>query len=127
MSQLKQHISIALLAIMLIGMLWQTFIVVHFYMNQEAIIEAHCVNKDKPDLNCKGQCHLKKQLKTAVPDQEDPKSTQSSKTSILMFVYAETNDVTTCQCPEHQKTQYPDGFNETRDYVSEVFNPPQFV
>ncbi len=127
MSKFKQHISIALTTAMLIGMVWQTFTVVHFYMNQDEIIEAHCINKDKPDLNCKGQCHLKKQMDAAVPDQDLSKTTQSSKASILLFVFADTDETVSCDCPVHEEKQYPSRVNETSDFVSEVFNPPQFT
>ncbi len=40
----------------------QAIIVVYFNLNQEAIEQAFCVNKDKPALECHGNCHLKKQL-----------------------------------------------------------------
>jgi hypothetical protein len=128
MLKFKQHISIALTVAMLIGMLWQTFTVVHFYINQDEIIEAHCVNKDKPDLNCKGQCHLKQQLETTTSlEQEESKTTRSSKTSILLFVFAETHDEASCACIEHHKNNYPNELYETNNYIPEVFTPPKFV
>ncbi|WP_270089955.1 hypothetical protein [Sphingobacterium sp. SYP-B4668] len=40
----------------------QAIIVVHFKLNQAAIEQQFCVNKDKPQLHCHGICHLKKQL-----------------------------------------------------------------
>ncbi|NOQ75010.1 MAG: hypothetical protein GQ574_23555 [Crocinitomix sp.] len=125
MSRFKQHISIVLIALMLIGMVWQSFTLVHFYMNRAEIAEAYCVNKDKPDLNCNGQCHLKKQLEAAIPDQEESTTTQPSQTSILLFVFAETHQVASCDCPVHEEKQYPDGLNETKDFVSEIYHPPQ--
>lgn len=40
----------------------QVVIVVHFKLNREAIEQKFCINKNKPELQCHGTCHLKKQL-----------------------------------------------------------------
>ncbi len=40
----------------------QALIVVHFKLNQNAIEKEFCVNKAKPELQCHGKCHLKKEL-----------------------------------------------------------------
>jgi len=36
--------------------------VVYFELNIDEIIEKYCVNKDKPQLECNGKCHLAKQI-----------------------------------------------------------------
>ena len=36
--------------------------VAYFELNIDYIIETYCVNKEKPKLQCKGKCHLAKQL-----------------------------------------------------------------
>lgn len=40
----------------------QAIIVMHFKLNQETIEQKFCINKNKPELQCHGICHLKKQL-----------------------------------------------------------------
>lgn len=40
----------------------QTAIVVHFKLNQQAIEQKFCVNKNKPELQCQGTCYLRKEL-----------------------------------------------------------------
>ena len=62
MKLVYKHISIILVVLVTIGICWQSFTVLHFYANQEQIEEDFCINKDKPELNCHGQCHLKNQL-----------------------------------------------------------------
>ena len=37
-------------------------IIVHFKLNQKAIEQKFCINKDKPELQCQGLCYLKKEL-----------------------------------------------------------------
>lgn len=127
MFRFKEHMSIALVTALFIGTVWQTFTVVNFYINQEAIIEAHCINKDQPDLNCKGQCHLKKQLEASTPDQEETKTTTSAKTSILLFVFAKTHEDISWDENIRGQKYFPQKLNQTQDYISEVFNPPQYI
>lgn len=52
-------------------------IVFGFYVNQEEIAAALCVNKDKPAMQCHGQCHLAKQLQ-----QQDKKDQQSPEKAL---------------------------------------------
>lgn len=40
----------------------QAIIVVHFKLNRTIIEQRFCINKNKPELQCHGACHLKKQL-----------------------------------------------------------------
>ncbi len=40
----------------------QTLLIVHFKLNQKEIEKEFCVNKAKPQLQCHGKCHLKKDL-----------------------------------------------------------------
>ena len=35
---------------------------VYFELNIDSIIQKYCVNKDKPEFQCNGKCHLAKQL-----------------------------------------------------------------
>ena len=40
----------------------QAVVIMHFKLNQKAIIEQFCINKSKPELHCNGKCHLTKEL-----------------------------------------------------------------
>lgn len=40
----------------------QALIIVHFKLNQQKIEQEFCINKDKPEMQCHGKCHLKKEL-----------------------------------------------------------------
>lgn len=48
-----------------------TLIQVHFYADREEITALYCVNKDKPELECNGQCELGKRLAKATENQEN--------------------------------------------------------
>jgi hypothetical protein len=127
MLKLKEHISLALVTTLIIGAVWQTFTVLHFYMNQEAITETHCVNKDKPELNCNGQCHLQKLLEASTPDQEETKTTTSLKASLLVFVFAQTTEAISWDETKRIQKHDSNDLNKTHEFVAEVFNPPQFI
>lgn len=45
------------------GLLYNAILFVNYEMNKQEITEMFCVNKDKPELNCNGSCHLMQQLK----------------------------------------------------------------
>lgn len=45
--------------------------VLYYELNVDYIIETYCVNKDKPELQCNGKCHLSKQLQLASPEKSN--------------------------------------------------------
>jgi hypothetical protein len=54
------------------GMIYQVGYFAYFKVNQAQIIEKYCVNKDKPEMECNGHCHLKKELnKTKVAEEQE--------------------------------------------------------
>lgn len=42
--------------------------VAYYELNIDYIIETYCVNKEKPELQCNGKCHLATQLVTNIQD-----------------------------------------------------------
>ncbi len=47
--------------------------VAYYHLNIDYIVETYCVNKEKPELQCHGKCHLANQLTVSpVEDTEDP-------------------------------------------------------
>ncbi|MCK0131165.1 hypothetical protein MWU59_06565 [Flavobacteriaceae bacterium F08102] len=45
---------------------------VYYGLNIDYIIETYCVNKDNPELNCNGKCHLMQQLNLSSPKEDSP-------------------------------------------------------
>jgi len=50
----------------------QAVVVMHFKLNQIAITEQFCINKNNPELHCNGKCYLSKEL-------QETKNTDSEK------------------------------------------------
>lgn len=69
---MKKVFSITMTILFLLVSFQQALIVVHFKLNQKAIEKEFCVNKAKPELQCHGKCHLKKELQESEkkPDSE---------------------------------------------------------
>lgn len=54
-----------------------------YMANKDYIAKVLCVNRDKPTMNCKGKCHLKKQL--AQHDAKEKNAGYSKSTEIPLF------------------------------------------
>ncbi len=57
--------SIFLALLILLQGFGKTWIILSFRLNQESIAKNICVQRNKPNNQCKGKCHLKKQLKNS--------------------------------------------------------------
>lgn len=57
------------------------YVVLYDYIKNEL-----CVNKDKPDLECNGKCHLKKELAKAAETQDKNTTHNFSVESNIVFV-----------------------------------------
>ncbi len=55
----------AIAVLYLFGTSYQMYIFLDFQSNKEEIIKEHCVNVDKPEMHCDGNCHLKKEISKA--------------------------------------------------------------
>lgn len=43
---------------------------VNYWINRNYIISELCENRDRPEMDCNGRCHLKKQIETSSEQQE---------------------------------------------------------
>lgn len=56
-----------------------------YILNQDFITEKFCINKDKPELACKGQCHMKNMM----AEQEEKKETQQFEEILVAMFFQE--------------------------------------
>jgi len=61
----------------------QAVVVMHFKLNQKAITEQFCINKNKPELHCNGKCYLSKELQET--ENTDPEKILNTKNFDLVF------------------------------------------
>lgn len=81
--------SFVILPLFLVGTFHYSFVTFNFQLNREYITETFCINKDKPQLACEGQCHFMQQmnqLKTADEERNgDDKPNQEERTITLFY------------------------------------------
>lgn len=68
---MRSVISVVVLLCLMLQSLFQLGLIAYYTLNADEIEAEYCVNKDKPDLCCKGRCYISGELdKTAnqMPD-----------------------------------------------------------
>lgn len=69
--------------------------VLYYQLNIDYIIDTYCVNKEEPELQCNGKCHLVKQLQV-VSNQalnNDSNATLNVLTESFLPVYFQSNTI----------------------------------
>lgn len=102
--------------------------VLDYMANYDYIVNTLCENKDKPELQCNGKCHLSKEIaKEAGADDTNPLN-RTSKTEIPQiiiseiiedFVFVPETDITSSE-----KSGYQPNLNSSL-FISEILHPPQ--
>jgi hypothetical protein len=62
MNLLTKISAIAVTLLFVFTINFKSIVTVSYFVNQSEIIELFCINKEKPQLNCEGKCHLATQL-----------------------------------------------------------------
>lgn len=97
-----------------------------YRINQEQIAEKYCVNKDKPELRCKGKCHLKKQMdKTQQDGSQDKRVAETGEWTVFLVPSVPSISLRSFFVSLKQTISPQDPY--TFLYHPDVFHPPQFV
>lgn len=101
---------------------------VDYAINYDYIVEVLCINKDKPELQCNGKCHLTSELAKVNDDNSTPDKTNSKLIKRILQVEFLTDD------SFHISYQVNAGYNQPIKshlnplyfylYSSSVFHPP---
>ncbi|PZP52113.1 MAG: hypothetical protein DI598_01480 [Pseudopedobacter saltans] len=104
----------------------KNIVILHFYVERDAIAEKYCINKYKPGLHCNGHCFLVKQLKKEQQKETKDMGDQMSKVEVVSstnyFPVFNPNIVTTILNSIHYS--YYD-CKYTKDITLLVFKPPR--
>jgi hypothetical protein len=103
--------------------------VVEYVANYEYIVNVLCENKDKPEMQCNGKCHLTKELaKEAGAEDDNPFNNKTSKTEIPQFIIseniAEYSFASTGEFISVENIGYKPNLNSSL-YISKILHPPQ--
>jgi hypothetical protein len=88
----SKYISIILLGLILINTFSLALVKIHYELNKDFIIENYCINTDKPELNCDGQCHLEKLIEIVSSDDKDSNVPEPHNLNLISieFFFCET-------------------------------------
>ncbi|WP_405563641.1 hypothetical protein [Polaribacter sp. Asnod6-C07] len=64
----------------------------YYQLNIDYIIETYCVNKNKPELQCNGKCHLAKQISNDIDTSDDDVKGINIITDAFFPVFLQKND-----------------------------------
>jgi hypothetical protein len=99
-----------------------------FKVNQEFIAKTLCINRDKPEMQCKGKCHLTKKIaedKEESP-QKIPLSQPDEQKQVLAF-----NEILHFEIkftkPVPAKLRLTEKFFTPQVCVTDIFQPPRIM
>ena len=103
--------------------------VLYYQLNIDYIIDTYCINKDEPELQCNGKCHLAKQLQLT----EDTTSDDSVNYSLLYeafypVFFQSCNDINQNKSYDFRALkEWAYSSNLEHLYVHDCFQPPEDI
>ncbi|MEC5395486.1 hypothetical protein [Bergeyella sp. RCAD1439] len=101
--------------------------VAEYVLNFDYITTVLCINKDKPELKCKGKCYLSKEIAKAAQDDQTPFSKTKNQTpkSIEAFIPSAITTLSLAAPPSFVKEVFL-GFKTNYNYSfnGSIFKPP---
>lgn len=121
---MKRFITYLFLGAFLLHSASRVIVYANFWLNQEFIAENLCENREEPQLECNGKCHLKKEL-----DKDDERKQKDTKqqVEVLLFLSPEIShnlEQTASYFIEKQRHYAFVLVQEPKGYHSHVFHPP---
>jgi hypothetical protein len=124
----KKYLSLLLLGLFVSTIVGPVTTIIHFYTFQEQIIEAHCVNKAKPELNCNGHCYLKKELQVSTVNIDTEQKEMSLSFNVFWanaFSSTKPIVISTCFYNKRQFIPYSNFYHFSR--VEHLLDPPELL
>ena len=97
---------------------------VNYLFRKDWIIEKLCINREKPEMQCNGKCHLEKQVSNQADESDDqsPDQPRPENRVILEYLVALNDQEPIHQTPiltgEQHQTRY------TFQFIPSIFRPP---
>ncbi len=124
---LKRLIALLLFLAMQVPLMNQWGAVAYYRINQEYIAKNLCVNRDKPMMNCNGQCFLAKKLKAAEDKEQKSNSERLAKMPEVVLSF-QTN-LSLFKAPYFEREVHENNFQHEEPYpnfaAKGFFHPPQ--
>ncbi len=124
---MKRIVALLLFLAMQLPLMNQWGAVAYYRVNQDYIAKNLCENRDKPMLNCNGQCYLAKQLKAVEEKEQKSNSERLEKMPEVVLAFQAIRPVFSCAF--FQISPVENHFN-TLDFILSneakgLFHPPR--
>lgn len=126
--------AVGLLGLVLWHAMLYTVVTVDFQVRRDFIAQYLCENRDKPELECNGQCHLEKSLEKARETSQEASSDKNSESLNMgsISVYYPSHFVYVPLCQSVVALLAQPRFHELADkaaqgYVPSCWQPPRGV
>jgi len=116
-------ISFTLAIIILFNSLQVTFTFAYYYLDPIGFIEKLCENKDKPELQCNGKCHLKKVVENNSNDNQPSPKKISSKQIVLYVINQHEHNLATINLKNSADLKYNNLYSYLSVYA--IYHPPK--
>jgi len=101
----------------------QSFLELDFLMNRNYIAKTLCVNQDKPQMHCKGNCYLARQMQEQQDDNKQSGNTGKEKFEVQFF-FLPDETIINYVLPSIAVIYTPKRDNIIFQYQQSVFHPP---
>lgn len=120
---------LSVILLVLLAFMLQTFrqaeVIFGYHLNKSYITENFCVNKAKPEMQCNGKCHLKKELKES--EEDASKNPVSLKQFNELFLLCDNSPARLNQPLSLVVAVLTPAFNFIyTDPCKDIFHPPRF-
>lgn len=106
------------------------FPVAEYIINYDYIVKELCENKEKPELQCNGKCHLMKEMAKAA-EEEKPSSSDKKENhkSIEILFYSEIKSLVSNQVKVKNQNTVIDNYSNLYSYKTSfsIFHPPAVI
>lgn len=125
---MKKIVSLALIFALGFQFLMKLGIMTYFQLNRVYITEMFCENKDRPQLNCDGQCFLAKKLQAAEEKTSEKESTRTVNQQLEIPLFIISTPAFVSFIDEKPIMEIPT-LIEHYSFLSSstLFHPPKFI
>lgn len=117
-------ISYTLSFLILLSSLRVSITYAYYELDPVGFIEKLCENKDKPELQCNGQCHLKKVAESSSKDSKSPEKVINFDELLLFIKNPDSFEININNYKSKKRHNYLNLYAYVSTYIFE--HPPQF-
>lgn len=121
---MKKVIAIILLCTFFLQVFYVAGLTIWFYANRAYISQKLCINKNRPELGCKGRCYFKRKLREAEEkqNQQTPIQEKQIKETSPCIVHSHSYSIHSIAVVSSYNPEYSCQYSYL--FLQEIFHPP---